>query len=493
MREPPLNLFNRITTRVILLELLLLVLSALVLAGTIWVVVGQPARLYAANAAEGELLVRALWVGAGIALLIVVLVGYVFARNLSRRIERLDEAARRLAAGDLSTEIQLDSGDEVGALARDMDSMRQQWNTTLEAIRLEQARNARVLETMRVAVVVTDRHQAIVSVNAAAEALLRQSRAELVGVPWSKLFASGDRVEDSGMAFWQLGAAADDEQPHPSVRGRFPLQSHPQLVLDVVSTPWQLDGHTQGYVHILQDASAIEEFAKVKDEFLLSVAHELRGPLASLHASIEMLMQEYVAFDKRELGAMIRLLHRSVVKFRGLVENLVDIGRLRAGRFTVSPGSNVLRRLIDDAITQVEPLLQAKGQELELQIRTPPECIVLADRQRIIQVLINLLTNANKYAPEDQPILLTAFCEGNYAFVQVADRGPGIAPDDQVQLFERFYRVKRAEEEGAGIGLGLALAKGIVEAHGGQIGLQSQVGEGTVFWFSLPLAQSHDH
>ena len=102
--------------------------------------------------------------------------------------------------------------------------------------------------------------------------------------------------------------------------------------------------------------------------------------------------------------------------------------------------------------------------------------------------MVNLLTNAGKYGPDNEAIILWICADERSVNIDVSDRGTGIAPDEQAQLFQRFYRGKRGSVEGTGLGLGLALAKEIVEAHGGKIGIKSQVGEGTTFWFSLPKA-----
>jgi signal transduction histidine kinase len=141
-----------------------------------------------------------------------------------------------------------------------------------------------------------------------------------------------------------------------------------------------------------------------------------------------------------------------------------------------------------DAVSQIEPLLRARGQNLEINLDGHGSAVVSADRTRVLQVLVNLLKNASKYSPLNQAITLSVCGDSGQFFFGVTDRGPGITLEDQAHLFERFFRGKRAEEEGAGVGLGLALAKGIVEAHGGHIGVSSTIGSGSTFWFSLPEA-----
>lgn len=219
----------------------------------------------------------------------------------------------------------------------------------------------------------------------------------------------------------------------------------------------------------------------------MNAAHELRGPLASLRASIELLVEDHATMSKQDMGVMLRTLQRAVVKFQGLVENIVDVGNIQAGRFRVRPAPTRLDSLIQDALEQVLPLLQGRGQSPKQELACG-SLIVSADRARIAQVLINLLTNASKYGPEGEPITLSANSQDGYVVVKVTDCGPGIAPEEQSQLFQRFYRGRRAAEEGIGIGLGLALAREIVQAHGGQMDVESQIGCGTTFWFSLPKA-----
>ncbi|MGE5141571.1 MAG: sensor histidine kinase, partial [Rudaea sp.] len=259
--------------------------------------------------------------------------------------------------------------------------------------------------------------------------------------------------------------------------------------LDVISSQVLVDGQPAGYVHVLQDASRQEQLVQAKDEFIMNAAHELRSPLASLRASIEVLVEDYAVMEKQELAFMLRTIQRGVVRFQGLVENLVDVGNIQAGRFRVRPVVTRIDTLIENAVSQTLPLLQGRRQRAEVSVESDSPWLVLADRPRIVQVLINLISNASKYGPEGEPVCVSAFQQDDMLVVEVTDRGPGIPPEEQAQLFKRFYRGRRAEEEGIGIGLGLALAREIIEAHGGQMDVRSQVGSGTSFWFSLRLAE----
>jgi signal transduction histidine kinase len=314
---------------------------------------------------------------------------------------------------------------------------------------------------------------------------LRKCETDLRGQPWRNLFSDGGDPKPQPMVR-MLDKSDGANEPNPTARTRLSLRERPQVTLDVISTLVELEGKPAGYVHILRDATAEEQLVRSQDEFIMNAAHELRGPLASLRASIELLVEDHAVMPRQEMGVMLRTMQRAVVKFQGLVENILDIGNVQAGRFRVRPAPTPLDNVIADALSQVGPLLTGRAQRAQVRMECPPPCMVLADRPRVIQVLINLITNASKYGPEGEIIDLHVFPKDQFVIVEVNDRGPGIAPEEQANIFQRFYRGRQAEDEGIGIGLGLALAREIVTAHGGQIDVTSKVGEGTTFWFSLP-------
>lgn len=290
----------------------------------------------------------------------------------------------------------------------------------------------------------------------------------------------------------------------------------------------------------------LRELNALKDEYLFSVAHEVRTPLASLVALAELLAEDAdrILAVERPAGAVVipsrseteqlRLLvyrvSRSVTRLNVLVENVLDAGSIRAGRFGVHMGRVDLEEVIDLAILTVTPLLQGKGQEVAVarpesgsepneRAWEMPTC--WGDSRRLVQVMVNVLSNASKYGPDGDRIVIDVVpcvapethdpharptSGGQRAAarasrdvgvasppasvrVSVRDNGPGIPLPDQADVFERHFRASTAVLTAPGTGLGLAITRAIVEAHGGSVGLTSEPGNGTTVWFTVPVAE----
>ncbi len=238
-----------------------------------------------------------------------------------------------------------------------------------------------------------------------------------------------------------------------------------------------------------QTYSQLRQLNQLKDEYLFSVAHEVRTPLSSLVASVEILAGDYQHMAAAEREATIRRIERGAVRLQTLVENVLDAGSIRAGRFSIHPRPADLGLVLDSAAATLQPLLEEKRQRLETDLPlTLPA--VLADERRITQVFANLLSNASKFGPEGDRIVVSAAAREEDVLVKVFDSGPGIPLPEQGELFERYFRSSSSARTSPGTGLGLAISKAIVEAHGGTVGLESDPRRGTTIWFTLPLATS---
>ncbi|HEY7624888.1 MAG TPA: PAS domain-containing sensor histidine kinase, partial [Candidatus Limnocylindria bacterium] len=239
-------------------------------------------------------------------------------------------------------------------------------------------------------------------------------------------------------------------------------------------------------VYVINDVSELAAASRLREQLLYSVAHEIRQPLTVLDNSLDILSREYLSLSAQEFETLLASSRRTVHRLRDLMEQLLNAGTIESGRFVPQLRARPLHSIVAEAIDAARPELEAKGQQVDAQV--DEDLVVLADARYVHQVLVNLLANASKYGPPDEQIHISAARDdGRVVRVSVADHGPGIPPDQQANLFQRFYRVASSSAE-PGVGLGLAIAKGIVEAHGGHIGVVSEVGTGTTVWFTLRLA-----
>jgi signal transduction histidine kinase len=222
---------------------------------------------------------------------------------------------------------------------------------------------------------------------------------------------------------------------------------------------------------------------RLREELLYSVAHELRAPLAVLENALEIIGEGYADLSAEEFARVTGSAQRTAGRLRRLMEDLLSAGSIQAGRFHVDPQPVDLGEIVSEAVDTVEPLTSERRQSVDVDL--PARLVVRADRRYARQVLSNLLGNASRYGPPGSAIRVRGEAANGEVRVAVEDRGPGIATEAQGHVFERFYRPRA---EGPGIGLGLAIAKGIVEAHGGRIGIESEPGRGTRVWFTLPVA-----
>ena len=243
----------------------------------------------------------------------------------------------------------------------------------------------------------------------------------------------------------------------------------------------------RGYaVYVVHDISRHAEVNRLREQLLYNVAHELRGPLMVLDNALEILETDYPKLTVAEHAQVLGTARRTARRMRSLMEDMLSAGSIQSGRFVVAPRRTDVRAIIGEALETAGPSIEARGQRVEIDVRGDARQ-VLADQRYARQVLTNLLANASKYSPEASVIRIAARSSANMVRVSVEDQGRGIPTEQQAGLFERFYRV-RTDTEAPGVGLGLAIAKGIVEAHGGSMGIDSQVGSGTSVWFTLPCA-----
>ena len=246
-----------------------------------------------------------------------------------------------------------------------------------------------------------------------------------------------------------------------------------------------LDGALASVVVTLQDLAPLRELERMRAEFLGMVSHELRAPLTSIKGAAATVLRASRIFGPAEVAQFFRIIDEQADRMDNLIGDLLDAGRIETGTLSVAPEPSDVAALVD----QARGTFVSGGWRHTVRIDLPPGLPrVMADRQRLVQVLNNLLANTARHSPESAPIRIEAEHEGLHVAVSVSDEGRGIAPDHLGQLF-RKYTTAGDREGGLGSGLGLAICKGLVEAHGGRIRAESGgVGLGARFTFTIPVA-----
>jgi two-component system phosphate regulon sensor histidine kinase PhoR len=409
-----------------------------------------------------------------------IALGYLLARRTSRSVHSVTEASRRLASGDLDQRVEALASDETRDLANAFNSMATALKKMVNDLSLERNKLSALLDTMADGVVVIRQvfylrqgEGLIELINPAAEELLGLRSSEAVG---SRFMETVNDTEIQELVYRSLETG---EQQH----GEIELMQ-PQRSISAISTPLNREG-PNGVLLTLHDLTRIHQADSTRRQFVSNVSHELRSPLASIKAMVETL--ESGALEEKQVATdFIHRIHMDIERMSGIVEDLLELSRLESGYVVLDMTPMDARTLMEDIKYEFQPRADAK--EITLEISSPDSLpLVMGERNKLHQVLANLLDNALKFTPERGAVTLYATSLVNIIQIYVSDTGIGIAEEHHSHIFERFYRVDSSRQY-RGTGLGLAIAKHIVQSHGGEVAVESRKGEGSIFSFTVPVS-----
>jgi PAS domain S-box-containing protein len=229
-----------------------------------------------------------------------------------------------------------------------------------------------------------------------------------------------------------------------------------------------------------------QEATRIRDEVLRVVAHDLRNPLNTISLTADFLQQKPLVLDRAAWTDKLDIIMRSVTHADRLIEDLLDVARLQAGLLTVETTPTPASNLVEEVVVILKPVAEDRGIHLRAE-KVPSGQFVQADTSRVMQVLSNLLGNAIKFSRVGGEVVLRVEPDGSKMRFSIEDHGPGIAAEDQEHLFDPFWQARRSQQ---GVGLGLPIAKAIVQAHGGSLWFETKRGVGSTFHFTLPIARS---
>ena len=412
---------------------------------------------------------------AGVTLAAALLAGALaawLAGRVTRPISQLTLAARQMAAGQSIAQLPPARQDEISELNQAFNRMASELNEKLDALETERSRMSAVLQVMTDGVVIADRDGRVQLVNATAESMFDIVANDVQGSSLIQALRQHQITE-----LWRQSLESGE-----SHSDTFEIPAR-KLYLHCVATP--LGQALPGYTLLLfQNLTRLRRLETVRQDFISNISHELRTPLASLKALTETLLDSAIDDPPAARRFLLRM-ETEVDALTQMVEELLELSRIESGRVPLRLAPAAASDLISGAVERLA--MQAERAGLSVTVNCPAGLPpVLADRQRLEQVLVNLLHNAIKFTPPGGSIEMSAAAQEGRVVFSVTDSGVGIPQKDLPRIFERFYKADRARAS-KGTGLGLAIARHQVEAHGGAIWAESKDGQGSTFYFSIPV------
>jgi signal transduction histidine kinase len=427
-------------------------------------------------------LVRKLLVTVLILAALAVFAGVILSELIAGPVKALTEAAVRLGQGDFSTSIPPGGAAEVGVLAHTMEDMRRNLVELTGALRRSEAEAQAVLGGIVEGVYAVDKSRTIRYLNPQAARLLgvtpQQAVGRFCGDVLKPSLEDGKRPCETHCPILHAraeGAAKAIEHLQPSESAR------PRTT--VITSSGMVEGLQ---VQVIRDETELEAVRRARDSVLANISHEFRTPLAAQLASIELLLEGMPTMPPEQQRELVKSLERGTLRLTRLIDNLLESVRIESGQLSIRRQSVQLRDVIEDAQGLIGSLLALRHQQLEIAV---PEDLpdIEGDQHRLTQVFVNLLANANKFAPEGSTVRIGAEAVGSSVVAFVEDEGPGPSPADSDAIFARFGRGAEHEPEPGGLGLGLWIAKSIIDRHGGTITLTRTEQGRTRFVITLPL------
>lgn len=425
------------------------------------------------------------------ALALGLLVSTFLTRRMLQPVLELSEATRKIGEGRFDARAHVRGNDELAQLARDFNAMagrlaeyrKSSLGDLLQAHLSMQA----AIDSLPDPVAIFNVDGNLQNVNLAAETLLgvrtdSGSKESLKNVEASTR-AVLERIRShvlSGKGTFVPRGFEDAVQLTTLLGDRYFLPRGAPV--------YETRGVIVGATVILQDVTRLRRFEELKSDLVATVAHEFRTPLTSLRMAVHLCTEQVAGPLTDKQAELLHSAREDCDRLQGLIDDLLDMSRIESGRVELFPLPTEAASLITAAVDEYKAEAEAKGVILNAQVTTP-EVSVLADRERIGHVFSNLIGNAVRYTPKGGSIILDARVANGTVRFAVADTGTGIPKEYQDRIFEKFFQVPDAKTKGTG--LGLYIAKEIVRAHDGEIGVESKPGEGSTFWFTLPRATSN--
>ncbi|MBN1488249.1 MAG: GAF domain-containing protein [Anaerolineae bacterium] len=361
--------------------------------------------------------------------------------------------------------------------------------TMLRSQQIEAAKNQAILEGIADGVMVADANGRVILFNAAAERILSVSRSQALGRFLDDMLGLyGSRARE-----WMAQVDAWRHNPRSYQAGDFLVErlDTERGVVSIHLSPVVSPRYEfLGIVSVFRDITAIVEADRAKNEFVSTVSHELRTPMTAIKGYVDLILMGATGPLSEQQNSFLRIVKSNVDRLTNLVNDLLDISRIETGRVELHLEPVDVGPIVQQVVDTLHP--KAAEKSLTLRAIVPPSLpLVYGDPSRVTQIITNLAGNSYKYTPDGGEVAVYAYVRDGVMHIAVADTGIGISEKDKLQIFERFYRVDDpGVREISGTGLGLAITFSLVQLHGGEIWVESELDKGSIFYFTLPLADN---
>lgn len=401
------------------------------------------------------------------------LLGGLYMRARIRPLWKLRDSAKALGEGDLTSQITIEAqSPEIRTLTQTLETSRQRLNSTMQQLQQERDWSNSLMQSIV---------EGIVSVNSAGQIVFAsESACEIMQWEQPPLQETIDAVflltDNISLVTEMLPAEGGYAQLDVFVKKH-------RITLAVTRARTLPDG---SITLVLRDITEESRRSTAQAYYLANMSHEFRTPLSGMKASLELLINNIHELSAEERQQLLNSQLMSVSNLQRLIDNLLEGSKLQANQFSLHVQSVRLEQILADTLNTMQPLLQRRQQSLIISLPLHP-LTVDVDRIRLVQVLVNLLSNASKYSPQSSEVQITLDNQGSILWVGVADRGQGVLEEQREVIFQQFVRLEQGAETDHSTGLGLSVVRGIIESHDGQVGVDAREGGGSIFWFSIPI------
>ena len=418
-----------------------------------------------------------------IALLVTIVLGYLIAGSITVPINQLTMKALKMAKGDFRQRVTVKSDDEIGQLGSMFNYLTEKLDTTLLEISSEKSKLNAIIKHMEDGLVAIDGKGQIIHYNPSFLSMLNLREKDLTDKSYDKIIDDYSKDLEYGAILQKSISNSSENIIFENNKKRI-LKASPALFRDEA-------GRISGAIVVFQDITESQRLEDMRREFVANVSHELKTPITTIKSYSETLLCG--ALEDKELSKnFVEVIENEADRMSSLVKDLLQLSHMDYEKVVWEMHHLDLREIVTDSVRKLEVHFQNKNQRLNMQI-SDEAVPIYADRGKIQQVIINLLTNAIKYTPENGNIRISAQVVDKNAIFEVQDSGIGIPKEDIKRIFERFYRVDKGRSRAqGGTGLGLSIAHNIIKQHKGSIKVSSELEKGSIFTVYFPVDNSVD-